>query len=194
LIGGILAAHIELCRSREGFEKAQIVVIPESNIPVIPQDILNEIRKIGIENCLFMNESDSLSGGLRKNVASDLPGSRTTRLNKPIMVEKTKIMLREGRIIFYDNFVVSHPDLFPQRCIKDEIITHLKNFRKNLIFSNSSTKGYEGAIIAYSGKKNGSNDDFVMALMINILMFLEFIRSNTYKLDNTYLLYLQQTK
>lgn len=183
MVGQIVASHIEACRSRPGFRNALAIVIPESNLPSIPEGILRELKELRLDNLILMNEdgSDSKHGGIRVgyNGGKDLAGSRTTRLNKPRMVSNMIKTLSKSRVIFYKNFVVSQPDYTTVGDIKESIIRQFQDYCRKLHFTlNDPTKAAE---IIYTGKLNNGKDDFPMAIMINLLMHQVFWSRAKYK-------------
>ncbi len=124
---------------------------------------------------MMMNEDTIHKGG----VSVDLPGSRTTRMNKPLMVDMLRVALRENRIIFYRRFVVSQPDYATCSDVKEEMITQLKSFCR--ILKENKMNPSAANTITYDGKGGGGQDDFVITIMLSILMRSVFYTKSKYQ-------------
>jgi hypothetical protein len=120
-----------------------------------------------------MNEDKSRTSAIGR------PGSRTTKENRPKMIMLIKSVLRDNNVIFHANFMVSQKELSTCGVLKDAIVTQLRGFNRIVVFPKIDK--HKGADVIYHGKFNGNNDDFVMCMMINLLMFKVFMQSDSYK-------------
>lgn len=130
---------------------------------------------------MFMNEEynkkDSLNFTKYKMV--DLPGSKTTRNTKPMMVDLLMQHLDSRNIIFYYELLQAQLEFCNlKRDIKIEIEEQLRNFSKHKKHSRDPEIGTR---ITFHGKSHGGNDDFVMGIMINLYNALLFFTKEQYK-------------
>lgn len=180
-VAGVIISHIEKVRSLPGFKRSLAVIIIESNLPVIAGDVLLEIKKIqshtNLGDIIFMNENDSKDSGLR---LSGAVGSKTTKFNKPLMFKELTNQLQNRTILLYKKFIVSQEEFSTCGDIKEEFISELRNFKKEIVFPKNQTNDFETKVIYYGKSKNGDNDDFVMALGIIVLMAKYFITKDKY--------------
>ncbi len=126
---------------------------------------------------MFMNE-DGISSKNSKSLTEG-PGVKTTRYNKPIMVELLIKVLRTRNIIFYHTFMISQPEFtFTQTNIKDEYMKQMRAFSRIQKISNDPEIGTQ---IIYNGKTHGNNDDYVMVTMLNLKMAQKFFEDMKYQ-------------
>ena len=128
-----------------------------------------------------MNEEHSKRDSLNysKYKMTDLPGSKTTRNTKPMMVELLMQHLDSHNIIFYYDFIQAQIEFCNlKRDIKIEIEEQLRNFSKHKKLSKDPEIGTK---ITYHGKSHGGNDDFPMGIMINLYNALLFFTKDQYK-------------
>ena len=181
LVSQILKSHIEMIRNhRSGcFINSKIIIIPESNLPAIAFELRAQIKLLNIPNVMFMNENYSSKLKEKSNYKMvDLPGSRTTRETKPLMVEMLIKKLKKNNIVFYFDLIQAQVDLCNLKHIKIEIADQMKSFSKIKIMSNDPDIGTK---IIYHGKSQGGNDDFVMGIMINIYNASRFFIEDQFK-------------
>jgi len=124
-----------------------------------------------------MNE-DGISSKNSKSL-SEGPGVKTTRYNKPIMVELLIKVLRARNIIFYHTFIISQPEFtFTTSNIKDDYMKQMRAFSRIQKISNDPEIGTQ---IIYNGKTHGGNDDYVMVTMLNLKMAQKFFEDLKYQ-------------
>ena len=179
MVGPVLVSHIAHIRKLKGFENAMAVIIPESNLPVIPEELLRAIKNSQISNCMFMNENEDSSKTGIITALSDLPGSKTHRGNKPTMAKMMETILLKKNIIFHDHFTVAFPEYSNCGIVKDEMYNEFLNFKREVI--QSKLDPHKGSELKYHGKDNGNNDDLVMAALIGPYSFRKFLSDDKYK-------------
>ena len=83
----------------------------------------------------------------------DLPGSKTTRYTKPIMVNMLIKKLKKNNIVFYYDFIQSQIDFCNLKVdIKSEFESQMKSFSMIKIVSNDPEIGTK---VIYHGKSAG---------------------------------------
>lgn len=136
------------------------------------------MRDLQVTRCIFMNE-DNNPGSQYRN---DLPGSLTTRTNKPEMVEcLIEDYFKKRRIVFHRDFIVAEPEYSTVNDVQGEFVRQLRNFcckRKECRARDGSTYFEK----FYLGKIGGGNDDFVLALLIGVYMHRQFFSNRKYSL------------
>lgn len=171
LVAQILHHHIITCRKRLGYLKNSLaVVIPEANLVGVAQNIVDGIRKIGTERVFFMNNDDNKGNELKYN----LPGTITTRKNKPEMVTMliNDYFLKKN-IVFNNEFIVSQQEFATVDDLQGEMIKQLRNFcEKKVLRTNRNGEFFFE--ITYTGKIGNGNDDFVTTLLIGVYMHKMF--------------------
>jgi hypothetical protein len=164
-VADVVHAHVLKCRELRALRHAQAVIIPESNLPFAAVDLQKELKygnqyRRPLENMLFMMED----GG---NGRKDLPGSVTTHTKKLEMVELlVKQYLRPNRICYHHPFQVVMDDMAGVEDVQLECTKQLRGFKQKRKYRQDADEQVACQII-YTGKEPvGSNDDFVMALLI----------------------------
>ncbi len=168
--------HIDAVKQQiPALRKALPVIIPESNIPVA-LDIQWQLKTYLSVDCIFMTEDTDRAS----TTPYDMPGSVTTKHNKPIMVNLLKRYLELGHIVFAQPFVTADESTGNTRDIRKEFINQMYNFAK-ITVTRIEQDGSPAVKIFHSGKASGGNDDFVMALAIGIYMRGIFLDKDKYQ-------------
>lgn len=185
LVGAVLNSHIVACRAHKfGDERVEYlkhsiaVIIPESNLVTISTQLVTSLRHIGTPNCIFMNEDNNKGAA----VHCDLPGSITTRKNKPEMVAVLlEHYFKKARIVFSREFISAEAEYSSIDNIHGEFITQLRAFskKKKQVKARDGTFEFE---IYYSGKISGGNDDFVLCLLIGVYNHGKFFSQRKYQM------------
>lgn len=181
LVSQILKSHIEKIRNHQSgcFLNSKIIIIPESNLPAIAYELRVQIRLLNLENVMFINDPHNVKNREKTNYKMvDLPGSKTTRETKPLMVEMLIKKLKKNNIVFYYDLIQAQYDLCNLKHIKNEIADQMKSFSKIKIVSQDPEIGTK---IIYHGKAQGGNDDFPMGIMINIYNATRFFIEDQFK-------------
>lgn len=181
IVSQLLKSHIEKIRNHQSgcFINSKIIIIPESNLPAIAYELRAQIRLLNLSNVMFIN--DLHNAKIRDQInykMVDLPGSKTTRETKPLMVEMLIKNLKQNNIVFYYELIQAQYDLCNLKHIKNEIADQMKSFSKIKIMSQDPEIGTK---IIYHGKAQGGNDDFVMGMMINIFNASRFFTEEQFK-------------
>lgn len=186
LVSQILKSHIEKIRNHKSgcFINSKIVIIPESNLPAIAYELRRQIRLLNLNNVMFINDPHKLKDKSNYKMV-DLPGSKTTRETKPLMVDMLIKKLKKNTIVFYYDLIQAQYDLCNLKHIKNEIADQMKSFSKIKIVSQDPEIGTK---IIYHGKSQGGNDDFVMGIMINIYNASRFFIEDIFKNERKILL------
>lgn len=178
LVADVIRSHIEKIRNYKPsiFLNSKFIVIPESNLPGLAVDVRQQVKRLQIKNLMFMNE-DGISSKNSKSLTEG-PGVKTTRYNKPIMVELLIKVLRSRNIIFFHTFIISQPGLAFIQNLKEEYMKQMRAFSRIQKLSNDAEIGTQ---IIYNGKTHGNNDDCVMVTMLNLKMAQKFFEDAKYK-------------
>ena len=178
MVSSVIASHIAKCRRLSFLRQALAIIIPESNLPTIAQHIVHSMRELNVARCIFMNEDNNPGSAFR----NDLPGSITTRSNKPEMVTcLIEDYFKKRRIVFYRDFIVAESDYSVLEDIQGEYVKQLRGFcrkRKECRARDGSTY-FE---TFYLGKIQGGNDDYVLALLIGVFMRRRFFSNPKYRM------------
>ena len=109
----------------------------------------------------------------------DMPGSYTTARSKVQMFYLFRNQyMKKGMVKFSEDFLVANREFasLPPDKVKDEFVAEMRKFaQKRITRRNNRDGGYDEIEFAYSGKVAGVNDDFVMALMIGVLSYQQFL-------------------
>ena len=171
-----IKAHIDAVKQRiPSLRKARPIIIPESNIPVA-LDIQWQLKTYLSVDCVFMTEDNDRAS----TTPYDMPGSMTTKYNKPIMINTLKRYLELGHIVFSEPFVSADETTGNTKDIRKEFINQMYNFAK-ITVTRIDQDGSPAVKIYHSGKAAGGNDDFVMALAIGIHMYGAFKDKQKYR-------------
>jgi hypothetical protein len=182
-VSAVLANHIRHCRAQRFGENrtrylhdAYAIVIVEANLPTIADEILEKIKIANVPRVKFMTQVDNKNSSIRR----DVPGSMTTGKNKPIMAKLLIDYMKNGHIVFCKDFVVCELELCPFADTQKEVVSHLRNFclRRKPIKARDGTIIYERH---FSGKFNGHDDDFVLAIMIALFNHGVFFSDKRYR-------------
>lgn len=177
LVASIIESHIRKCRSLPFLSNCLAVIIPEANMATIAQHIMIAMRQLQVPRTIFMTEDND------KGAAHlyDLPGSITTRRNKPEMVTVLiEDYMKKQKLVFYRNFVVAEQESSVVEDVKAEFVKQLRGFlRKKKAQKNRDGSTYFETF--YTGKNNGNTDDFVLTLMIGVYMHHRFFTSEKYR-------------
>lgn len=131
------------------------------------------MKDLELKNISFLNDEYSQSDKNHlKFKMKDLPGSLTTKHTRPEMVRLLKSIFENKKIIFYQEFIVSCEAYSNLKIsVKEELINQIKSFVKEKYVSKDPEIG---TLVKYHGKIRGGNDDFPMAIMINIYKAQKF--------------------
>lgn len=153
------------------------MVIVEANIITIAEAIRDAMRDRGTPDVVFMNEVTSRESAQH----NDIPGSITTRRNKP---EIFRLLIDEyfvqKKIVFYKHFVVAESKFSYVSNVKQEFIKQLRNFCEKKV-ERTAPDGTTYFELMYTGKNSNNNDDFVLALGIGVFMHKRFFESDAYR-------------
>lgn len=124
-----------------------------------------------------MNNDDNKGNDLHYN----LPGTLTTRKNKPEMVNMLiEDYFKKNNLVFNDEFIISQQEFSTVDDIQGELIKQLRNFCEKKV-AKVSRSGEHYFEITYTGKIGNGNDDFVSCIMIGVWMYKKFITDYKYK-------------
>jgi hypothetical protein len=178
-VAQLVVEHIRQCRRLKHLTYAMPIVIPESNLPYIAQQLQIDVKRMYNDKIVFMMED---SGS--KMVDKDLPGSMTTHRKKNTMVTLLQNeYLKPGRLSFHRSFVNVKFEELPFDDIKIEIMKELRGFRQKRCYK-LDAEGQSICQLIFTGKAPiGQNDDFVMVLLMgcyNEKLFFEDARYSMY--------------
>ena len=177
-MGKIIASHIAKCRSQAFLRNALAIIIPECNMATIAQHIMMSVRQYEIPQCIFMTEDNNRSSAHQY----DLPGSLTTRQNKPVMVTMLiEDYMKKQKLVFYRHFIVAEWEYAVVEDVRAEFVNQMRSFlcKKKAMRQRDGTVLFEKF---YSGKHNGQTDDFVLTLMIGVYMHKLFFLNQKYSM------------
>lgn len=101
------------------------IVIVEANLPTVAEAVRDAMKDRGTPHVMFMNESTSKESAQ----ARDLPGSVTTRRNKPeyfrLLIDNYMI---PKKLVFYKHFLVAESRLGYINDVRGEYVKQLRNF------------------------------------------------------------------
>ncbi len=144
----------------------------------IAQHIMIAMRELKVPRCVFMTE-DNDKGAAHQY---DLPGSITTRRNKPEMVTiLIEDYMKKQKLVFFRDFVVAEWESSVVDDVKAEFVKQFRSFLRK----KKATKQRDGSTIFetfYTGKHNGGTDDFVLTLMIGVYMHIIFFTHDKYRM------------
>lgn len=157
---------------------ALIVMIPESNLPVIAVELEKSLRRdFKIQNLTFMTEDKG------NDNARDMPGSVTTARKKKEMVYiMIHTYMKNYQISFSSDFVWVIKEQQSIESVYDEFIQQLRKFSQKRIVTRNHHENTDQVHFAYSGKMCGANDDFVMALLIAVYHQRVFFDDEKYQM------------
>lgn len=175
----MINTHIAKCKEIPFLRYALPIIIPESNLPTIAQE-LSRTLKLSLQlRCQFMTQDRSHAG-----TQADLPGSYTTRTNKLEMVQlMLNSYLAPRKIVFYKDFVVTvseGEEATSTIDVKKEFERQLRDFARIKKYK----VGRDGATTCeffYNGKTGNSNDDLTISLLIALLMHKRFWSEEKYR-------------
>jgi hypothetical protein len=179
-VAEVIKKHVLKCRENPFLAHAKAVILPESNMGTVAQELDRELKgAYRIENKLVMYEDNANKGG-GGGIQHDMPGSVTTNRNKIDMVEMLiKYYMKPNKLFFYKDFISAHEgnveSIFN---IRKEFVRELRVFSK--IKEELPTGGCK---VSYSGKRIDSDDDLVITLMLCIFMRRLFFSSDKYAGD-----------
>ena len=177
MVGQIVASHIAKCRTHPFLANCLAIVIPECNMATIAQNIMIAMRQLNVPRCIFMTE-DNDKGAAHQY---DMPGSLTTRRNKPEMVTVLiEDFMKKQKLVFYRDFIVAEWESSVVDDVKKEFVQQLRTFLRK----KKAMKQRDGTVLFetfYSGKHNGGTDDFVLTLMIGVYMHFKFFKNQKYQ-------------
>lgn len=111
------------------------------------------------------------------------PGSFTTHENKLEMVRILKeVYMKPNRIVFYENFIVAvseNEDCTAGLSVKKEFERQLRDFRRIKKYK-THKDGSAYCEFYYHGKHDNANDDLIMTLLIDVLMYNRFTEKPKY--------------
>lgn len=168
--------HIEAVKQRiPSLRKAFPIIIPEANMPVA-LDIQWQLKTYFGVKCELMTEDNDRSS----TTPYDMPGSVTTKQNKPIMIDILKRSLELGHVVFADPFITADESTGNTRDIRKEFINQMYNFAR-ITVTRINPDGSPYVRIYHSGKAAGGNDDFVIALALGLYMRGIFLEKEKYE-------------
>lgn len=175
-VAEVVQLHVEKCRSLRALRGATAIIIPESNLPFAATELQRELKDtLKLDNHLFMLED----GG---NGRKDLPGSVTTHTKKLEMVNLLiKDYLQCNRICYHDPFLVMlEDDSAVPDSVQLEVTRQLRGFKQKRRYKQDAEDQVACQII-YTGKEPvGTNDDFVIALLIAVYYEKKFREEGRY--------------
>lgn len=177
-VAQLLVEHIYQCRRIKHLQYAMPVIIPESNLPYIAQQLQMDVRQMYRESIVFMMED----AGSRTAMQKDLPGSVTTHRKKNEMVINLQNKyLKLGKVLFNTMFINVRFDELPFDDIQVEIMKQLRGFRQKRCYK-LDTEGNSVCQLIFTGKAPvGQNDDFVMVLLIGCYYQQIFFENPIYR-------------
>jgi hypothetical protein len=179
-VANVVASHVRKCRELKSLQYAIAIIIPESNLPFCSRELQKDMKEVvRLDNHIFMTEDSS---GYGVNGRKDLPGSITTHNKKLEMVDiLINTYLQQNRICFHQPFIVSQEDIAGVESVQLEVVSQLRGFKKRRKHKFDADDQVVCQII-YTGKEPaGKNDDFVMALLIAVYNYREFMRLEKYR-------------
>ncbi len=135
-------------------------------------------------NFVFMHEDSRNSARGPGGEAVVAAGTRTTKENKPEMIEKLRLLLKNGQLRFHENFVSAHLDRLPsgKPNPQTQILNELRGFQREVRYKKTGKDlAYTRPVIDYRPKNGADNDDFAMASAINPYQIALFKRNPIYK-------------
>lgn len=173
----VVQLHVEKCRSEiRALRGATAIIIPESNLPFAAVELQRELKNtLKLENHLFMLED----GG---NGRRDLPGSVTTHTKKLEMVNLLiKEYLQLNRVCYHAPFMCTlEDDSAVPDSVQLEVTRQLRGFKQRRRYRTDADDQVACQII-YTGKEPvGTNDDFVIALLIAVYYEKKFREDGRY--------------
>jgi hypothetical protein len=179
-VAQVVKMHVDRCRSQiRALKHATAIIIPESNLPFAAVELQRELKsglEAALDNHLFMLED---GGG---NGRKDLPGSVTTHTKKLEMVDLLiKEYLEPRRICYHDPFLCTlEDDSAVPDSVQLEVTRQLRGFKQKRRYRPDADDQVVCQII-YTGKEPvGTNDDFVIALLIAVYYERKFRQDARY--------------
>jgi hypothetical protein len=168
-VADVVVSHINRCREIKGLRNALAVIIPESNLPFAAVELQRELKQYNprLENHMFMLED---GGSSKSTNVKDLPGSVTTHTKKNEMVHLLiNQYLQPKQVCFHKPFLVTmEEDSGVPDSVQLEVTRQLRGFKQKRRYRPDAEDQVKCQII-YTGKEPvGTNDDFVMALLIAV--------------------------
>lgn len=171
-----IKSHIEEVKARiPSLRKARPIIIPEANMTVA-LDLQWQLKTYLKVDCVFMTEDNDRAS----TTPYDMPGSVTTKQNKPIMINILKRHLELGHVVFSDPFITADESTGNTRDIRKEFINEMYNFAR-ITVTRVEQDGSPSVKIFHSGKAAGGNDDFVIALALGLFMRAIFLEDDKYE-------------
>lgn len=187
----MLYNHILKIRKKQIFQNAKIIIIPESNSINEAVNIRDRFKEKynDLQGVLFYHSAFDKTKKINTNNTNQIisiePGSKTDKKTRPIMVTNILNILQNKGIIFYKYFIVADPNASNLKDVKEEIINQFSTFSKETVLPPPNDPE-KRAKVRYYGKIKEGNDDFVMAVIINIYCAGKFMIEPQYKFERTY--------
>jgi hypothetical protein len=170
-VADVVEKHVCECRKLKALSNATAIIIPESNLPFAAVQLQRELKEKRLENHIFiLDDSGRKRGNAGNYVYKDLPGSITTHAKK---IEMVQLLIREylqpGRICYHDPFIVTmEEDSAIVDFVQLEVTRQLRGFKQKRRYRTDGEDTVRCQIV-YTGKEPvGTNDDFVMALLLAV--------------------------
>ena len=179
LVAALVESHIHACKQIPYLKYALPIIIPESNLPTMALELQRTLKHQLHTTCQFMTEDKR-----KDSVQSELPGSYTTHTKKIEMVHNIiNRYLKPHKIVVNDDFIVTFSESIEATSgiqVKKEMERQMRNFSRIKQYRKHKDCSLYCEFF-YNGKSSGENDDQVMAIIINALMYKWFMEKDKYK-------------
>lgn len=161
--GELLVAHIGAIRTIKGFERANAIVIIESNYYGWAPQLIRHVQLSPTRNVTFMRQDmvANSDGEIR-------PGSRTTKENKVLMSEMLVSLVDHHYLLLHRHFQTAMPELSLYPDLIAELCRQMHTYMR--VSEPNSHNPLARASITYTGKLTGK-DDMVMTLAIAVFNY-----------------------
>lgn len=159
--GELLVEHIGAVRHIRGFERAEALVIIESNYFGWAPQIIRHVQLSTTTNVTFFRD-DPLTQGPADEIR---PGSRTGAANKVPACEMAVSLFDRRVVRIHNEFTSGMPERSLYDNILDEFHRQLQRFMR--VANPSATDPTKRATIKYTGKLTGK-DDMVMTFCLGV--------------------------
>lgn len=181
-VAQVIYNHVHKCRENPFMQHAKIIIIPESNIATVAQELDRQIQgPYWFENKKVMYEDNANKGG-GGGIQHDMPGSVTTNRSKiDMVIWITERYMKPNKIVFSKELISTHEGMISSiGQIQKEFVRELRLFSK---IKEDLPSG--GCKVTYSGKRAGCDDDLVLTLLIAVFFHNVFMTDNRYAMDRT---------
>jgi hypothetical protein len=160
LAANVVKIHVDACKRKCHFLRyAKVVIIVESNNPGVGRDLKNHLDSIGCGDYCYLREDTSGLVSYGENKTQ--PGFITTEPLKKEMVDNLIQMFLKRQVHLAPFFIWCLPQMSKVKDLKETIFEQLIGFTRILEYNAKTGKSK----FRYTGKENGGDDDYVMAML-----------------------------